>query len=130
MSEENMSEENMSGEKQLPEGFEHLSRFVDHWCCESTQERWKKRCESSMEELKAFYDAVLGSAQEALDYLDERDIYNLSEPDKNLFTLMLALTNVSMAVELHGQPRAPYSPWPHGIRIIEGAAPYGGAAAR
>jgi len=111
----------------LPTGFEHLAEFLDYWCVESSQERWSRRCEASMESLQRFYNIMLESADKALDYLDDFSLDGLPEAEKNLFMLLLALTNVSMAIELHGQPRAPHSPWPHGIKVLKGAAPYGGA---
>lgn len=117
----------LSDENTLPEGFDHLSKFVKQWCVETTQERWEVRCQSSMEELRSFYNAVLASAEDALKHLDSYDLDNLPDPERNLFLLMLALTNVSMAVELHKQPRAPHSPWPHGIRVLKGAVPFGGS---
>jgi hypothetical protein len=30
-----------------------------------------------------------------------------------------------MAVEVHGQPQAPNTPFPHGIRVLSGVAPFG-----
>lgn len=111
----------------LPKGFEHLSEFLDYWCVETSQERWIRRCEASMESLRRFYDVMLENAENALTHLDDFSLDQLPEAEKNLFLLLLALTNVSMAVELHGQPRAPHSPWPHGIKVLKGAAPYGGA---
>ena len=114
----------MSEEKPLPVGFESLARFSD-WCLPTTQQRWMKRCESPMEELQEFYYVMLKEADRILDYLDDFNLHDLPEPEENLFLMMLSLSNVSMAVELHGMPRAPYSPWPHGIKLLEGVAPYG-----
>lgn len=94
----------MTSATTLPEGFEHLAEFLEYWCVETSQERWARRCEASMDDLKRFYDVMLENAEKALDYLEGFSLDALPEAEKNLFMLLLALTNVSMAVELHGQP--------------------------
>jgi hypothetical protein len=49
----------------------------------------------------------------------------LSDEEAALLKLVLSLANCAMAVELHSSPRAPHSPFPHGIRVLRGGHPFG-----
>ena len=109
----------------LPEGFEALERYVPKWTAMTTQERWDERSSSSMPDIKHFYDDMLLHAERALAYLDRQPLQNLSEEASHLMRLILSLANCAMAVELHKRPRAPHSPFPHGVTVVRGGYPYG-----
>lgn len=109
----------------LPAGFEALEIFVPYWGGATSQERWDRRSAASMAEIRDFYDRMLERAEEILEYLKPFDLDALPPAEAQLFCLMLSLANCAMAVELHGAPIAPLSPFPHGVRIIRGAAPLG-----
>jgi len=65
---------------------------------------------SSMEENRAFYDAVFPLAEEAVAYVDKFDYSEpLPEDAANLRNLLYSLITVSLAVELWRQPRVKHS---------------------
>jgi hypothetical protein len=109
----------------LPSGFEALEPFVAYWAGETTQTRWDRRSAATMDEIKRFYNAMLEHADEALERLQPRPLNGLDEDEGRLLRLLLSLASCAIAVELHGQPRAPLSPFPHGIRVLQGSAPFG-----
>jgi hypothetical protein len=109
----------------LPAGFEDLEKYVAYWGEKTSQERWQRRSAASMEDIRAFYDDVLGRADDIITYLDPYPLDDLPEEAAQLSCLLFALVNCSMAVELHGEPRAIFSPFPHGVRILKGVSPLG-----
>jgi hypothetical protein len=115
----------MSTVNVLPQGYESLLPFVDKWACKTSQERLYARATSSMEEIKAFYDAAVARADEALTYVEQFPLDKLPPDAARLFCLVLSLAQAAMAVEVHGRARAPNTPFPNGIRITQGPAYYG-----
>jgi hypothetical protein len=94
----------------LPQDFSQLEHLVEEWAIEDGHERYVKRVNSSMDEIKAFYDAVFPVAEEAVAYIDKFD-YSEPLPDDvaNLRNLLYSLITVSLAVELWNQPRVKHS---------------------
>ncbi|HEY7053642.1 MAG TPA: hypothetical protein VH496_16135 [Mycobacterium sp.] len=90
----------------LPQQFSQLEHLVAEWAIEDGHERYVKRVNSSMEQIRAFYDEVFPHAEAAVAYLDEFD-YSQPLPDDaaNLRNLLYSLITVSLAVELWNQPR-------------------------
>jgi hypothetical protein len=115
----------IAADSRLPEGFDSLEKHVSKWAGYSTQERWNTRSSSSMQQIQAFYDDMLPHAERALAYLDTQSLSSLSSEADRLLRLLLSLSSCSMAVELHHQPRAPHSPFPHGVRVLRGGHPHG-----
>ncbi|WP_257556812.1 hypothetical protein [Sphingobium sp. CFD-2] len=111
--------------RRLPSGFEELEPFVDKWGALTTAERMTARCESSMEDIREFYDAMITRAEEAITLIEQHPLNELPEDIGTLARLVLALGQVSIAVEVYGQPRQPDAPYPNSIRLVRGAAPYG-----
>ncbi len=96
--------------RKLPQEFSHLEHLVDEWAIEDGHERYVKRVNSSMDDIKAFYDEVFPVAEEAVAYIDKFD-YSEALPDDvaNLRNLLYSLITVSLAVELWKQPRVKHS---------------------
>ena len=109
----------------LPAGFQPLEKYVQKWAGWTTQVRWNQRATASMAEIQGFYDVMLEHADAALAYLERKPIGALSPSEGRLMRLLLALANCSIAVELHKQPRAPHSPFPHGVTVVRGGFPFG-----
>jgi hypothetical protein len=109
----------------LPEGFSELEPFVAYWAVPGCQERRERREAATMEEIRAFYGPMLARAPDAIAYLEPLPMADLADDAKRLMELVLALMHASMAIELHGQPRAPYSPYPHGVKLVSGPALFG-----
>jgi len=101
----------------LPAGFEDLEPFLDQWCLQGTQERHARRENAAMEDIRRFYDAMLARAPAVIAYLDGKSFDDLTVDEQRLMYLLLALGHVAVAVEVHGQPRTPHTPYPHKVRI-------------
>ena len=94
----------------LPPEFSKLDHLVAEWAIEDGHERYLKRVNSSMDQIRAFYDAVFPHAEAAVAYIDTFD-YAEPLPDDvaNLRNLLYSLITVSPAVELWRQPRVKHS---------------------
>lgn len=86
----------------LPAGFEPLEPFLDYWAVAGEAARAEARSHASDEDRGRFYNACLPLMQEALSYLDGKQIESLDEPDARLMRLMLSLANVFHSVEVLG----------------------------
>ena len=91
-------------EVSFPEAFHDLEQW-SAWVLETEKERSDKRQASTIEELKAFYDAMLARTDEALSYIDQFPLDNLPPDAQQLFLLTLSLAEVAPAVEQFGQPQ-------------------------
>lgn len=91
----------------LPTAFTELEPFID-WSLGSEAERLEKRLASSMEEIQAFYTAMLGRIEEALEYLNGFPLDRLPEPEQRLLNMTLSLAEVWVAVELYKRPDHPF----------------------
>jgi hypothetical protein len=90
----------------LPTAFADLEPFSD-WCLPTEAERYRKRLDSTMDELQAFYDAALPRLEAAMSHLDELPFDDLPEDATRLLWLCYSLINVSFPVEVWRQPRVP-----------------------
>lgn len=59
-----------------------------------------------MEEIRAFYDALVPRLEEILDYLDRFTGGDMPAPAHRLYLLTLSLIEVSTLVELYGRREA------------------------
>jgi len=82
----------------LPEQFQELEQWMA-WSLATEQERSAKRQASTMEEIRAFYDAMLARMDDVLPYLDQFPLDALPEDAARLFYLTLSLAEVLLAVE-------------------------------
>jgi hypothetical protein len=115
----------MNTANQLPAGFESLEPFVAQWAKETSQERIIARSEAPFEDIKRFYDAMVDKAEEALALVNEYPLDDIPDDVARLGRLSLALCQAAVAVEMHGQPRAPGAPYPNSIRLSKGLPPFG-----
>lgn len=97
-------------ENALPEQFVDLEPLVDAWALETERERNYKRLTSTMEDIRAFYDALVPRAQAVLEYLKDYpcsdapgNIEAVPDPQRRLLNLMLMLAEVAPAVETFGE---------------------------
>ena len=94
----------------LPQEFSALEHLVSEWAIEDGHQRYVKRVNSSMEQIRAFYDEVFPYAEDAVAYIDKFDYAEpLPEDVANLRNLLYSLITVSLAVELWNQPRVKHS---------------------
>jgi hypothetical protein len=99
----------MTTETMLPAEFADLESIAADWALPTEGEQYARRLASTMEELQAFYDAVAPRAPEALVYLDQFDLDDLSPQQANLMRVLFALSTVSFAVDCFKQPKMPDS---------------------
>lgn len=97
-----------AGAPLLPASFADLEPFID-WAIPTERERYLKRMGSSMDELRALYDAVAPRAIEARIYLDELKLTDLPPEAQRLMWLLFSLICVSFAVDVFGVPTVPDS---------------------
>jgi len=91
----------------LPEQFADLAPFAQSWCRPTERERYAQRMASTIEQMQAFYDAVVPRAEEAMTYLDQLPLDSLPEDATNLLHLLYSMIQVSFPVEVWRQPRVP-----------------------
>ena len=84
----------------LPDGFEDLTPWLD-WALESERARTAKKVASSMDELRALYDAVMPRMEDIIAYLDGVPSDNRPGPAHRLYLLTLSLAEVSNLVEIY-----------------------------
>lgn len=90
--------------KALPDGFEDLEVLVPDWALASAGARSSKRWASTMEDIKRFYNAMVGRVDAALDHLDRFDVDDLPEREGRLLLLILSLAEVAGAVDVYHRP--------------------------
>jgi hypothetical protein len=91
----------------LPGDFADLEPYAHKWARASEAERWDERLASTMDELQAFYDAILPRVEPALAYLDRMPLDELPEADVNLLRMIYSFVLISFSVELWRQPAVP-----------------------
>ena len=102
----------------LPEQFRFLEPFAAVWGdLHSQDERYLKRQSLSYGELEAFHSALAPKLEEVFSHLDGFDATALPEAEARLYRTVLGLTEASQAVEVFGQARVPYAPYPHSVKM-------------
>jgi len=91
----------------LPQAFSELEPYVADWSLATRAERYAARRDRPFDELVAFYDAIAPRAEEAIAYLDGRDINALSDEATRLLHLLYSMILVSYAVNVFKQNRIP-----------------------
>jgi len=95
---------------ELPEGFKGLAPFVEKWAHATEFYRARSRRESSPEELKAFYDAIVPSLPEIMRRIDEYPLGEIKGADHTLYLLALSVAEVAPHVEFYKcSPGVPFA---------------------
>lgn len=92
-------------EHALPEPFADLAPYLV-WALPTDRERSTKRQSSSMEEISAFYHAMLPRMDAILSYLEQYPAEQVPADAESLFFLTLSLAKIAPAVEMYGEPNA------------------------
>jgi hypothetical protein len=87
----------------LPDAFQDLEPFAA-WALATETERKNKRLASTMEEIQAFYDAILPRMEAVITYLNQFPLDAMPAEAQRLLSLTLSLAEAAMAVELFKQP--------------------------
>jgi hypothetical protein len=93
----------------LPPPFSDLEPYAATWCLSTERERFATRLSSSMDEMQAFYDAVVPRAEEAIAYCDKFPLDDMPDDAQRLLQLLYSLVMVSFPVEAWRQPHIPDS---------------------
>lgn len=91
----------------LPDGFTDLQGLVSDWALPTEALRYRKRLTTPMNELQAYYDALLPRMEAIMAYLDEKNLDSLEASDAGLLDLALMFMEVSPAIELFFEPDVP-----------------------
>ena len=89
----------------LPEAFADLAPWLD-WALEPERARTEKREASSMDEIRAFYDAVLPRLDEMIRYLEDFRDGHMPAPAHRLYLISLSLVEVANLIELYKRREA------------------------
>lgn len=85
---------------ELPAPFQELVPFAN-WALQPERARTELRLTSTMEEIQAFYDAMMQRIDEILDYLEEWSGEDMPPPAYRLFLMSLSLVEVVPLIELY-----------------------------
>jgi hypothetical protein len=99
----------MMSKCELPPGFSDLEPFVADWALPTRAQRYEARLSKPFDELVRFCDAVAPRAEEAIAYLNGRDIDDLPDDATTLLHLLYSMILVSYAVNVFKQNRIPDS---------------------
>lgn len=94
-------------ERALPAGFEDLEQWVADWALPTEPQRNVKRRTSSMAQLQAFYDSMLGRMDDLIGYLNTRPYGQFDGPDQTLLNLGLMFMEAGGAVDVFHAPDVP-----------------------
>lgn len=94
----------------LPAAFAHLGEFAS-WAIPTEQGRHEKRMASSMEEVRAFYDAMTADIDAVFKHLASVELEGIDTASENLLLLTLATQEVALCVENFGELWNPEA-WP------------------
>ena len=89
----------------LPAAFAELEPFAPAWCLATEKDRYTKRLDSTISELREFYDAAMPRFADAMAHLDKFPLKELPEPERNLLNLVYSEIVVSLAVDMFDQPQ-------------------------
>jgi hypothetical protein len=88
---------------QFPTPFADLEP-VAAWALATEGQRARKRRDSTIKEIRAFYDVVLPRMDAIIEYLNQFPLENMPDDAQRLLHLTLSLAEVAPAVELFNQP--------------------------
>ena len=88
----------------LPTQFASLESFCLKWLHDTEAQRNAVRINSSMEELKEFYDAVLPQFEEIIEYLNGFPIDNLPAQEENLLNMVFSFAEATSPIERFNSP--------------------------
>ena len=90
----------------LPPEFGDLEEFAG-WCLATENERYQRRVNSTLQEMQAFYDAIVPRAEDAIEFCDQHPFDALPDAVTHLMWMLHSMVMVSFPVEVWLQPRVP-----------------------
>lgn len=107
-----------TGMTSLPREFANLETFAELWALPSSDARHHRRQTSSMDDIRAFYDAFQPRLEDAFAYLDQFDVHALPPSARRLLDLSFGYIEAALAVEIFKVPGVPGVPYPQGFFSI------------
>jgi len=99
-------------DSRLPELFSDLEQFVDDWAIPDETDRYRKRHQSTLEDVTEFYNAVNSRLDEIGAFLDQFSVDQLPKECDTLLSLALMCMECFPAVELFHDVHVPQTyPW-------------------
>ncbi len=87
----------------LPNEFRDLE-YYSEWALEHRKDRFKKRLNTSMEQITAFYNAMVPRIDAIDTILNQKPLKDLNVAEKSLLSMALSLIEVSRCIERWGAP--------------------------
>lgn len=84
----------------LPPEFADLEKWVAAWALPTEKERYFRLLERTVEELRPFYDAMLGRSPAIIAYLSQQPAGGMTGPAQLLYDLMLTFVETAHPIEL------------------------------
>ena len=91
----------------LPVGFEDLEELAETWALPTERARNALKIKSEMAELDRVYEILLGRVDAMLEYLNSKNLEDLSDSDQRLLYLTFSLAEIAPSVELFRSPTVP-----------------------
>jgi hypothetical protein len=85
----------------LPEKFRELEKYVKHWALRSEEERFHKLVNTSLPELREFFEAVMPRMDDAIDYLSPFSPEAMPSEAARLHDLLVTFVETAHPVELN-----------------------------
>ena len=87
----------------LPAEFSDLE-YYSEWALEHRKDRFKKRLNTPMEQITAFYNAMVPRIDAIVKYLNQKPLKDLNVTEKSLLSMALSLIEVSRCIERWNAP--------------------------
>src|SRR5438067_1409476 len=84
----------------LPEPFAALNPFVKDWALPHEQARYQRLHTVSLDELRAFYDAMLPRMDEILPFLNQYSMKDMPEDVRTLFDMAMTFSETAHPIDL------------------------------
>src|SRR5262245_46834158 len=90
----------MTDRRALPPQFRELEPFVADWALATEAQRLSKLTRTSIDDLRIFYDAIFGRAEEIKRYLMAFKLDAMPEDARTLLDLLLTFVETAHPIEL------------------------------
>jgi hypothetical protein len=84
----------------LPEGFTDLEPWVAEWALPTEEQRYHRLLAQSIDQVRAFYDAMLPRAPQVIEYLSRFPLDGIAGSDRVLHDLLLTFVETAHPIEL------------------------------
>jgi hypothetical protein len=91
----------MTGPRPLPPQFRDLEPFVADWALATEAQRLAKLTQTSIADLKLFYDAIFARAEEIKTYLNNFRLDAMPEDAQTLLDMLLTFIETAHPIELN-----------------------------